>query len=111
MYERQDVIIYNNNNIVLLIIIFLTAKCGDPFDRLSYNDSESIWILGYTNAVLEGDKINFTCTSGMELVGPNSITCMANGEWEPNPKEVECKGESFHTTMCNHLICLYCDFS
>ena len=102
--------------LVLLIIYFYlagAAKCGDPFDRLSHNDSESLLVQGYTNPgrALEGDKINFTCISGMELIGPNSIICMASGEWEPNPREVECKGEGIHTTICNHLMCLYCDFS
>ena len=74
----------------------LAAKCGDPLDQLSLDDSELILVLNYTNPgpILEGNKINFTCMSGMELLGPNSITCMGNGEWEPNPREVECKGET-----------------
>ena len=42
---------------------------------------------------LEGTSITFTCPPGLVLTGPNSSTCMGNGEWEPNPNEVKCKGE------------------
>ena len=41
---------------------------------------------------LEGTNITFTCSPGLVLTGPNTSTCMGNGEWEPNPREVECKG-------------------
>ena len=49
-------------------------------------------VVGYTNIALEGDSINFSCSSGLELTGPNSSTCMGNGEWEPDPREVACEG-------------------
>ena len=26
----------------------------------------------------------------MHVIGPNSSTCMGNGEWEPDPREVRC---------------------
>ena len=44
---------------------------------------------------LEGTNITFTCMEGMILTGPNSSTCMGNGEWEPALREVECTGAHY----------------
>ena len=49
-------------------------------------------ITGYEDPALEGEVITFTCLSGSILTGPNSSTCMGNGEWEPDPREVNCTG-------------------
>ena len=40
----------------------------------------------------EGATFNFSCPPGLVLIGPNSTTCMGNGEWEPDPSEVTCAG-------------------
>jgi hypothetical protein len=45
------------------------------------------------NPASEGTVIAFTCSaSDLVLTGPNSTICMSNGEWEPDPTEVACKG-------------------
>jgi hypothetical protein len=41
---------------------------------------------------LEGTVLSFDCPPQQVLTGPNTTTCMGNGEWEPDPREVECKG-------------------
>ena len=41
---------------------------------------------------LEGAVLSFECPSQYVLVGPTTTTCMGNGEWEPDPREVKCKG-------------------
>ena len=41
---------------------------------------------------LEGAVLSFDCPPQHVLIGPNTTTCMGNGEWEPDPREVECKG-------------------
>ena len=48
--------------------------------------------VGYTDPALEGQTIIFICPHGQTLNGSNSSTCMGNGEWEPDPGEVECIG-------------------
>ena len=48
---------------------------------------------GYVDPALEGQIIIFTCPPGQILNGCISSTCMVNGEWEPESREVECKGE------------------
>jgi hypothetical protein len=56
--------------------------------------------MGYNDVALEGDSVSFTCSSGLVLTGPNSSTCMENGEWEPDPREVACKGDA-ESSKCN----------
>ena len=47
--------------------------------------------------VMEGFVVSFSCCSEFILAGPNSSTCMSNGEWEPDPREVECRQKGpFH---------------
>ena len=45
---------------------------------------------------LEGTNITFSCLPELILTGPGTSTCMGNGEWEPDPREVECKGNSMY---------------
>jgi hypothetical protein len=49
--------------------------------------------VGYVDPALEGQAIMFICPRGQILNGSNSATCMGNGEWEPDPREVECTGK------------------
>ena len=49
-------------------------------------------VMGYTDPALEGQSITFACPPYWTLNGSNSSTCMGNGEWEPDPGEVECTG-------------------
>ena len=45
------------------------------------------------NPAREGTVIMFTCSaSDLVLTGPNTTTCISNGEWEPDPMEVACRG-------------------
>ena len=46
--------------------------------------------LDYVDPALEGQNITFVCPTGQILNGSNSSMCMGNGEWEPDPREVEC---------------------
>ena len=62
--------------------------------------NDSLKIMGYEEPTLEGTVVNFTCPTGMVLNGPISAsTCMGNGEWEPDPRELKCKGE-----CCTNLV-------
>jgi hypothetical protein len=49
--------------------------------------------VGYVDPALEGQTIMFICPHGQTLNGANSSTCMGNGEWEQDPREVECTGK------------------
>ena len=41
-----------------------------------------------------GANVMFTCPPGLVLTGPNTSTCMENGEWEPDldNRQISCKG-------------------
>ena len=74
------------------------VNCGNPLintangqNNIKRNDSVSV--LGHNHSAMEGASVNFTCPPSHVLKGPHSATCMGNGEWEPDPSEVECKGE------------------
>ena len=64
-----------------------TATCGNPFHGI---DSDAIiMIMNYTDPAIEGTIVTYGCP--FEYVF-NTATCMESGEWEPDPKKVECKG-------------------
>ena len=46
------------------------------------------------NPALSGSNVTFTCknSSGLILAGHNTSQCMDNGEWEPDPRNIRCKG-------------------
>ena len=46
--------------------------------------------MDYVDSAREGQTIMFICPPGQMLNGSNSSSCMGNGEWEPDPGEVEC---------------------
>ena len=52
-------------------------------------------VLGYADhPALEGSNIDPKYLPGLTLVDPNASTCMGNGEWEPDLREVECHGKN-----------------
>ena len=87
------------NNII--VVLFL-ANCGHPeLQLLSTNDSvpRRPRVDGSDDILpLEGNTISFSCPPGLALIGPNSVTCTENGEWEPDPRRLLCAGKS-----CNVL--------
>ena len=80
-------------------IIVYIAACEDISteisDELQISASTiTASAIGHGVPSLEGEWINFTCTSERVLIGPNSTICMGNGEWKPDPREVTCKGKN-----------------
>ena len=72
-------------------IWFLLADCGDP--TLPMNGV----VMAY-DSTLEGSQIVFQCSPGFVPSQQMMSVCMADGNWTPNPAELECRG-----------IWLYCD--
>ena len=56
-------------------------------------------ITGYVEPAMEGATVTFECPPQYVLTGPNTTTCMRNGEWEPDPGEVECNGMPLPSTL------------
>ena len=45
----------------------------------------------------------------MVLTGPTTATCMGNGEWEPDPTEVQCKSGNIIMAQFIILLCIVAD--
>ena len=78
-----------------LSLILNTVNCGHPLLHHSQDTTIFMMINDYTDTqpvVYEGTVLNFSCPPGLVLSGPNTTTCMENGEWEPDPRQTMCKG-------------------
>ena len=73
-------------------------NCQDPGDQVD----DSITVTGYREPGMRGANVTYNCPSGMTLTGPRRSTCTGNGEWEPDPREVECKGEKHNLSNSIH---------
>ena len=83
----QVICINNDNN-----YIFCLVKCIHPHNLPMIDDSLIIY-LDFDPPVMDTNA-TFSCLSGLVLRGPYMSTCMENGEWEPDPREVECLGKT-----------------
>ncbi len=61
-------------------------KCLETFSETLTHSTDS-------DELLEGANVTFSCPPGQVLVGHNTSICIGNGEWEPDPREVMCKGK------------------
>ena len=49
-------------------------------------------IANHSRPAIEGTIAVFSCSSsGYKRTGPSTVTCMGNGEWVPDPREVQCE--------------------
>ena len=74
------------------ISVFCTANCGYPLQASGHEFNNSLRITGYEPPMLVGSNISLSCHPEYVLIGPNISTCLENGEWVPDPKEVQCGG-------------------
>lgn len=93
---RQDSLSFSYYHLLIIIIICYTVRCVHPLHLLV---NEQLMIKAESPQLLMPSNINvslsFSCKSPGVLTGPNSATCMEDGNWEPDPREVECKGIYF----------------
>ena len=88
LFNFIAVLLLENNYTIMHLIV----THGHSFQDRTSSDNDSIIIIGYTDPVMEGTTLSFVCSSHHVLFGPNTTTCIGYGEWEPDPKEVECRG-------------------
>ena len=56
-------------------------------------DNMQLVIVNYSSPAIEGTIAVFSCNGfGYVFTGPSIATCMVNGEWAPDPREVHCEG-------------------
>ena len=88
--------------------ISFTANCRHQILLTSarYCNDSIPKVVGYHDdlPILEGNTINFVCPPGLALTGPDSTTCTENGDWEPDPSGLKCRGNhSFFTLTLMRL--------
>ena len=73
--------------IIGIFWLIFVVKCEYPPHQASL-----IEVLGFYHPAVAGTNATIRCLSGKQLTGPNTLTCMENGKWDPDPRETECKG-------------------
>ena len=91
-------------------IRYITAQCISLLHLLS-EENKSLVIANYSYPAIEGTIAVFSCSSsGYMLTGPSTVTCMGNGEWVPDPREVQCEGSigpALIQCLCMHFVYSY----
>ena len=89
-----------NFNLIINVIQYdfhNTANCGYPLEQKPSHISESEMITdpGYDVPsdwpIIEGTNATYSCPREFALIGPGTSTCMENGLWAPNPRDVKCR--------------------
>ena len=80
------------------MIVLSSVNCGNPGHQID----DSVVVNGFRDltSATEGNNVTFTCLCGFVLIGPSTSTCMANGMWKPDPKDLVCKGKIYDNVMC-----------
>ena len=83
------------------IYTHIAVTCDYPPTR-----GDVVVVMGSDSPLIEGQFITYTCPPGFILTGPNASVCTGNGEWEPDPGEVDCIGDYDHNgTTYMHPLC------
>jgi hypothetical protein len=70
----------------------IVVACEYPLQNLSLSGLGSLNVQDYSDPAVVGTMISFNCSRPEEvLIGPNTVTCMDDGQWEPEP-QISCKG-------------------
>ena len=56
------------------------ATCPHPIEQVD----NSVRVIGYAEPALQGINVTLACPPGLTLDGTDIITCVGNGEWEPD---------------------------
>ena len=65
------------------------ATCPHPAEQVD----GSVSVIGYKEPALRGTNVTLACPAGLILTPGSTLTCVGNGEWEPDPNTVKCKNE------------------
>jgi hypothetical protein len=81
------------------IICYYAVVCEYPLQNLSLSMAMglgSLNVQNYSEPAIVGTTISFSCSRPEDvLIGPNTVTCMDDGQWEPDPHQIQisCKGK------------------
>ena len=69
-----------------------TVTCNYPSTQSSHHPV-AVVSGSHDSPPIEGQFLTYTCPPGFVLTGPNVSVCTENGEWEPDPGQVDCMGK------------------
>ena len=92
--------------ITLYVILINAVRCPDPLHLLD-DDQLTVVVPDYYFIPIVGANVSLSCNDspGLVLTGPNTTTCMDNGQWEPDLKKLKCKG-TMHVCMISYHPCI-----
>ena len=67
------------------------VTCDHPPTQLLHDPI--VMVTEFDIPKVEGQFITYTCPSGFVLTGPRVSVCTGNGEWEPDPGQLDCIGD------------------
>ena len=73
----------------------LAVRCDYPLNQVT---NSFLRVMRFHYPAIVGVNTTLSCLSGMKLTGPNTLTCMETGRWEPDPTKIECKSNKIHET-------------
>ena len=87
------VFIFHSLKLIMTLLYLIHAvKCISPL-RLLTEANKQLVMVNYSYPAIEGTTAVFSCSrSRYEIIGPRSATCTGNGEWVPDPRQVQCQG-------------------
>ena len=73
--------------------VFTTLELNYTKDYMNCSSPSNVTNASVSSLSLRyGDNVDLSCPPGLVLTGPNTTTCMEDGEWEPDPSDSTCKG-------------------
>ena len=91
--------------ITCFVLLLHAVNCGLPSQLLHHPVTVVTGSRDYP--LMEGQFITYTCPPGFVLTGPNASVCTGNGEWEPDPGEVDCIGNNYaqqHSDAIHNIV-------
>ena len=85
----------------VIIYYWVSASCRNVTLNLADN---LIAVAGYQSPAVEGTNVTFTCSPGLELTGSSISTCTGNGEWEPDPMDINCSSNEMLSIVITHRL-------
>ena len=80
---------YAHHSFIVYSFLY-AANCGYYDQQSAFNISQPNLV--YRGVPTVGTIADLSCPSGMIPNGTNTTVCTGNGEWEPDPKDVQCIG-------------------
>ena len=77
----------------MINMILYTVACEHPLFNQSVESSLNVLDYNKSGPAIVGTTVSFNCSMpGEVLTGSNTSTCIDIGQWEPDPRQINCKG-------------------